>query len=116
MEESEQGVDSHRPSQTLGFRVFSLNLQLMVLKNGMTKELTPQECVKEARHVTWVGFWCNAALGAAKIVAGVFASSSALIADGIHSFSDFVSDVIVLAMVGIARKAGPQTCVRSRQI
>ena len=70
----------------------------------MTKELTPQECVKEARHVTWVGFWCNAALGAAKIVAGVFASSSALIADGIHSFSDFVSDVIVLAMVGIARK------------
>ena len=70
----------------------------------MTKELTPQECVREARHVTWVGFWCNAALGLAKILTGIFARSSALIADGIHSFSDFVSDVIVLAMVGIARK------------
>lgn len=70
----------------------------------MNETLTPEQCVKEGRHVTWVGFWCNAALGVAKILAGVFAASSALVADGIHSFSDFVSDVIVLAMVGIARK------------
>lgn len=60
--------------------------------------------VKVARHVTWVGFWINAALGVAKIVGGIVGRSSALIADGIHSFSDFLSDIIVIVMVGIARK------------
>ncbi len=33
--------------------------------------VTPEEAVKEARHVTWVGFWCNAALGTAKVIAGI---------------------------------------------
>lgn len=57
-----------------------------------------------ARHVTWVGFVINAVLAVAKIVGGIFTRSSALVADGIHSFSDFISDIIVLVMVGIARK------------
>lgn len=60
--------------------------------------------MRRARHVTWVGFWVNAALGVAKIVGGILGRSSALIADGIHSFSDFLSDIIVLVMVGLARK------------
>lgn len=63
-----------------------------------------QEAVHEARHVTWVGFWINAVLGAAKVVGGIFGRSSALIADGIHSFSDFLSDIVVIIMVGMARK------------
>lgn len=62
------------------------------------------EQVRQARHITWVGFWVNAALGVAKIIGGIVGRSSALIADGIHSFSDFVSDIIVLTMVRIARK------------
>lgn len=70
----------------------------------MSQELTPQQSVRIARHVTWVGFWWNAVLGSAKVIAGIFGRSSALVADGIHSFSDFISDVIVLVMVGIARK------------
>lgn len=70
----------------------------------MTQNITPLQSVRIARHVTWVGFWWNALLGTLKIIAGVAGRSSALIADGIHSFSDFVSDVIVLVMVGIARK------------
>lgn len=57
-----------------------------------------------ARHVTWVGFWINAALAAIKIVGGFIGRSSALIADGIHSLSDFLSDIIVIVMVGMARK------------
>ncbi|MDE6116443.1 MAG: cation diffusion facilitator family transporter [Duncaniella sp.] len=73
------------------------------MKN-MPQKPNPQQSVKIARHVTWVGFWWNAALGTAKVIAGVFGRSSALIADGIHSFSDFISDIIVLVMVGIARK------------
>lgn len=43
-------------------------------------------------------------LATAKIIVGILAASSALIADGIHSLSDFISDVIVIVMVGIARK------------
>lgn len=62
------------------------------------------EAVRVARHVTWVGFWWNAVLGVAKVVGGVFGRSNALIADGIHSFSDFLSDIIVLVMVGISRR------------
>lgn len=70
----------------------------------MTTQLTPHESVRIARHVTWVGFWWNAVLGSAKVVAGIAGRSSALVADGIHSFSDFITDLIVLVMVGIARK------------
>lgn len=70
--------------------------------------ISPDEAVKEARHVTWVGFWLNAALGVAKVVGGMFTRSSALVADGVHSFSDFLSDIIVIVMVGIARKAPDQ--------
>lgn len=51
-----------------------------------------------------MGFWINAALGVAKVLGGIFGRSTALIADGIHSFSDFVSDVIIIVMVGISRK------------
>lgn len=63
-----------------------------------------EEAVKLARHVTWVGFWYNAFLGLAKVVGGLFSKSSALVADGIHSFADFFSDIIVIMMVGVARK------------
>ena len=60
--------------------------------------------VRQARRVTWIGFWINAVLGLAKVVGGIFGRSSALIADGIHSFSDFLSDIVVIIMVGVAHK------------
>lgn len=63
------------------------------------------EAVKIARHVTWVGFWINAVLALAKVLGGIFGRSSAMIADGVHSFSDFLSDIIVIIMVGVARKS-----------
>lgn len=63
-----------------------------------------QCAIRSARRVTWIGFWVNAFLGVAKIIGGIFGRSSALVADGIHSFSDFASDIIVLTMVSIARK------------
>lgn len=60
--------------------------------------------VRTARRVTWVGFWVNAFLGVAKIIAGIFGRSSAMVADGVHSFSDFVTDIIVIVFIGISRK------------
>lgn len=59
-----------------------------------------------ARRVTWVGFWCNAALGTIKTIAGILSRSGAVIADGIHSFSDFATDLIVIIMVTLGRR-GP---------
>lgn len=71
--------------------------------------MSDSEEVRKARHVTWVGFWVNAALGVVKILAGVFGRSQAMIADGIHSFSDFVSDIIVIIFVGISHKNADAT-------
>ncbi|MBD5225935.1 MAG: cation transporter [Bacteroidales bacterium] len=63
-----------------------------------------KEVVAEAHHVTWVGFWINAALGIGKVLAGIFGRSTAMVADGIHSFSDFITDLIVIVFVGVARR------------
>lgn len=67
-------------------------------------ETADREAVRTARRVTWVGFWCNILLSAAKIAAGIAGRSGAVIADGIHSLSDFLTDFVILAMVGISRK------------
>ena len=69
-----------------------------------TSKISAEEAVRLGQRATWIGFWINALLGAAKVVGGIFSRSSALVADGIHSFSDFFSDIIVLMMVRIARK------------
>lgn len=45
---------------------------------------------------TWVSAGVNIALTIAQIAAGIFAKSQGLVADGIHSLSDLVSDVVVL--------------------
>lgn len=54
--------------------------------------------------VTLVGSVVNAALTAFKIVAGVIGHSAAMVADGVHSLSDLLSDVVVLVFVRISGK------------
>lgn len=60
--------------------------------------------IRTIRRVTWVGFWVNAALMMLKVAIGLYGHSDALVADGIHSLSDFATDLIVLVFVGIAYK------------
>jgi len=60
--------------------------------------------VKEARKVTWIGFAVNMVLTILKIIAGFVGKSTAMIADGIHSLSDFVTDVLVILFIGISDK------------
>lgn len=58
------------------------------------------------RHVTLVGFWINAALVVLKLFFGYWGHSDALVADGYHSLSDFLTDFMVLYFVGVSfRKA-----------
>ena len=55
-----------------------------------------QQRYKAVRKVTLIGSALDFMLGVAKIMVGWFANSQALIADGIHSFSDLLTDFIVL--------------------
>ncbi len=59
----------------------------------------------EGLRVTWVGAGMNAGLIAIKAVGGVWGKSDALIADAVHSLSDFITDAIVLVGVSMGRKA-----------
>ena len=72
----------------------------------MNEQITLTDTVREkkAARVTWVGFFINLVRSAAKIAAGVVGRSSAMIADGIHSLSDFVTDFIVIVFIKISSK------------
>lgn len=59
---------------------------------------------KDIYRVTIVGTVVNALLVAVKFVAGIMGRSSALVADAVHSLTDFVSDIVVLVFVRISGK------------
>ena len=59
---------------------------------------------KQIYKVTLVGSAGNLALLIFKLIAGVLGHSSAMIADAIHSLSDFVTDIVVLIFVRISVK------------
>ena len=48
------------------------------------------------RKITLLSIWINVVLTGLKLAAGIFGRSQALIADAIHSLSDFATDVAVL--------------------
>jgi divalent metal cation (Fe/Co/Zn/Cd) transporter len=50
---------------------------------------------KEANKVTWVGFAVNVTLTLLKLIAGIIGRSGAMVADAIHSLSDFATDIVV---------------------
>ena len=59
---------------------------------------------REIYKVTLVGGAVNVLLLVFKFVAGILGHSAAMVADAVHSLSDFVTDVIVLAFVRISSK------------
>lgn len=52
--------------------------------------------------VTWIGFFVNMILSIGKLVAGIVGRSGAMVADGVHSVSDFATDVVVLIFVKVS--------------
>ena len=59
---------------------------------------------KEIYKVTLVGGAVNVVLLVFKFVAGILGHSAAMVADAVHSLSDFVTDVVVIAFVHISSK------------
>ncbi len=59
---------------------------------------------KEIYRVTIIGSICNLLLLVFKFAAGFIGHSAAMIADAVHSLSDFITDLIVILFVGIANR------------
>ena len=64
---------------------------------------------KEIYKVTLLGGAVNVALLAFKFVAGILGHSAAMVADAVHSLSDFITDLIVLVFVYISGKPQDKT-------
>ena len=63
-----------------------------------------REQVRQGRRITWIGALANALLIAMKFIAGILGNSQALIADAVHSVSDFFTDAVVLLGLRFGRK------------
>ncbi|MDH5692566.1 MAG: cation diffusion facilitator family transporter [Gammaproteobacteria bacterium] len=57
---------------------------------------TPNDRYAQVKRVTIVGAVINVLLGFGKIVLGFVGQSQALVADGVHSLADLISDMVVL--------------------
>ncbi|WP_372609416.1 cation diffusion facilitator family transporter [Halomonas sp.] len=63
---------------------------------------------RDALRITYLAVFVDALLGFAKVAAGFVVGSAALIADGVHSFSDLITDGFVLAATHYGRQAPDQ--------
>lgn len=75
----------------------------MTSQPGLPDQLEREKSA--ASRVTLIGMLLDALLGGLKCIVGMLFHSQALIVDGIHSFSDVLSDLVVLAIVRASRQA-----------
>lgn len=71
---------------------------------GQKRKESVQQREREIFRVTWMGSIVNLVLLLFKFVAGIVGHSAAMVADAVHSLSDFVTDIIVIAFVHISGK------------
>lgn len=76
---------------------------------NISQETAHQQRYREVRKVTLIGSVLDFALGIVKILVGWLANSQALIADGIHSFSDLLTDFMVLYAARHSHQAADET-------
>lgn len=57
---------------------------------------------RQIYKVTLIGFFVNVLLSVGKLIAGIVGHSGAMIADGVHSLSDFFTDLVVLVFVRVS--------------
>lgn len=59
---------------------------------------------RQIYRITLLGSAGNGLLVIVKFIAGILGRSSAMVADAVHSLSDFLTDIIVLVFVGISAR------------
>jgi len=67
-------------------------------------QYTPEQRLKIINSITVKGLVVNILLIIVKFLAGILGRSSAMIADAVHSISDVVTDVVVLASASVSAK------------
>lgn len=72
------------------------------MQNRLTTSI--EERVTQANRVTWLSVVINVFLTAIKLVVGVVGQSAALVADALHSASDFATDFAVLIGMRLAKR------------
>lgn len=85
-----------------------MTFQIGNSRQDSSRRLPDPQAEARERRVTRVTLWgsvVNLVLTALKILAGVFGHSAAMIADGVHSLSDLMSDIVVLVFIRISSKA-----------
>lgn len=70
----------------------------------MAQPLSADDILKAKSRVTYIGALINIVLTLVKIIIGFIGQSTSLIADGIHSFSDLVSDLLVLIAIKLGSR------------
>lgn len=70
----------------------------------VTREMEYEERFDQAVRVTWVGLFMNLGLAVFKLFAGIIGNSAAMVADAVHSLSDFLTDIVVIFGFKIAKK------------
>lgn len=71
-------------------------------KTIVMTELDKKIREKEIYRVTLVGSFVNFLLVIFKFLAGIAGHSAAMLADAVHSLSDFITDVVVILFVRIS--------------
>jgi cation diffusion facilitator family transporter len=75
----------------------------------LSPETLPEELLRAGKKVTYVGMAVNLILVVLKFLAGVAGSSSALVADAVHSASDFLTDFGVIVGLKFISKPADST-------
>lgn len=65
--------------------------------------------LREGLRVTYVGIVINTVLVLVKFLAGILGRSTAIIADAVHSLSDFGSDIVVIAGLKLGERPADDT-------
>lgn len=73
-----------------------------MIGDGCVAEMTTR--TSSANRITWIGFLVNLALTVLKLAAGILGHSGAMIADAVHSLSDFATDIVVLVSFRLVGK------------
>ncbi len=63
-----------------------------------------ERCKRCGKRVPWVSFWGNSAITIYKIAVGFLGGSTALIADGIHSFTDVIGTSVIIGTRKVSDK------------